>query len=143
MVKPLHRKAALVAIAGSVSLYLACLVAPAFQILSPHADRSASYGFFALIFGVAGHISWWANPLLVSAWVCIGNEKTSLGLLLAVVSLAIACLFLPSGQQLAGGSEGMYPYTILFGYYLWLGAIALCASAAIIQAIGSEPQTSG
>jgi len=37
----------------------------------------------------------------------------------------------------------MYPYTILFGYYLWLGAIALCASAAIIQAIGSEPQTSG
>lgn len=138
MIKSTHRKVALGMLAGSALLYFVSLLTPAFLILSPHADRSASSGFFALIFGVAGSFSWWANPLFVVAWVCVGNGKSILGLALAVTSLAIACLFLRANQQLAGGSEGMYPYTILYGYYLWLGAIGLCASAALIQVFGNE-----
>jgi len=130
----LRRKTAFAALGGSVLLYLACLFLPAFDILSPHADRSPYGGLFALLLGAVGHTSsWLANPLLFFAWFMLGRGRGIATFLVALVAFMLALTFLRAGQQLPGGSEGMYPYRIMVGYYVWLLSIAVTACAGLIN----------
>lgn len=136
-----RRKAAFAFFAGSGALYLGCLLLPAFDILSPHADRAPYLGFFALALGAIGHTSsWLANPLLVLAWYNLGKGRGFATFLSALVAFLLALTFLRGGQQLPAGSEGMYPYKILVGYYVWLGAISLAALAGLVNGSAGTPE---
>jgi hypothetical protein len=130
----IRRRLALASVAGSGALYLGCLVLPAFDILSPHADRASYLGLAALGLGAIGHTSsWLANPLLILAWYNLGKGRGFATFLSALVAFLLALTFLRGGQQLPNGSEGMYPYRVLVGYYVWLGAIALAAIAGLVN----------
>lgn len=114
-------------------LYGVSLFLPAFLYVAPQQGNPSSSGFYALVFGVAGHISWLANPLLVLAWIGLGKKRGTLAACLAIAALLIACTFMRSGQQLAGGSAGTYAYEILSGYYVWIASIVVCVLAGMIQ----------
>lgn len=58
-----------------------------------------------------------------------------------MAALLFACAFMRSGQQLAGGSAGMYSYEIRPGYYVWITSIAICMLAGLIQ--GRENSSAG
>lgn len=132
MSKPLRQRIAFIVHVGSVLLFLICLFLPAFDILSPHADRSPYIGLAALALGVIGHTSsWLANPFLFFAWFSLGRAKGVTSFVSALIAFSLALTFL-GGGQLAAGSEGLYPYRILSGYFVWLGAIALAAIAGLL-----------
>ena len=138
-----RRQAALASFAVSGALYLSCLFLPAFEILGPQSHRSPYPGAYALALGAVGHTSsWLANPLLVLAWYKLSKGRGFATFLSALVAFLFALTFLRDGQQLPGGSAGMYPYQILVGYYVWLGAISLTAVAGLVNGSAGSTQLS-
>ena len=121
---------------ASGMLYAGCLAAPAIRIIYPGPPPRPEefYGFMALLMGWGyiphGEVSWLANPMLVSAWVCnrLSHHKAALALALAAFFLAL--------QFLAGGTFGQIE--LLPGYYLWLGAILLAAVSGGVGVAASD-----
>ena len=139
----LRRRAALAFSAGSGALYLGSLLMPAFDILGPQENRAPYLGIYALALGAVGHTtSWLANPLLALAWYNLGRGRGFATFLSALVALMLALTFLRGGQQLPGGSAGMYPYQILVGYYVWLGAIFIMAVAGLVNGSSGGTESS-
>lgn len=114
-------------------LYLICLATPAYHPVIGYAEAGVYFGWAALLLGpiglFGGHFSWLANPLLWCAWVTFWRKSYAAALLLSIVSAAMALTFLLPAS-IPVGSSGNFPYEILYGYYIWLGSIAMSAAAA-------------
>lgn len=117
-------------------LYLASLLSPAYHPVISYAEAGVYYGFAALLLGpiglFGGHYSWLANPLFWYSWFAIRRTSFPSALAASVVAMIAALSFL-AGKTIPVGSSGTFPYEILFGYYVWLCAIALSGSVAIVH----------
>ena len=120
----------------SGTLYLASLLSPAYHPVIGYAEAGVYYGFAALLLGpiglLGGHYSWLANPLFWYSWFAIRRTSFPSALAASVVAMIAALTFL-AGKTIPVGSSGTFPYEILFGYYVWLCALALSGSVAIVH----------
>jgi hypothetical protein len=76
--------------------------------------------------------AWYANPLLVAAWVCtfITLYRTAIFLGAAATLLSICC---HSGSQVvigSGGAQPMPPFEA--GYWLWLASLGAGLTGAVL-----------
>ncbi|WP_201575456.1 hypothetical protein [Psychrobacter sp. H8-1] len=88
-----------------------------------HSMMAFTFGVFGLFIGGNETLTWFANPLLILAWVFIKNRKLSF--LLSLLSTSIALLFLVFDEVViteAGHSSILIKYAL--GYWLWIGSHA-------------------
>lgn len=127
----------------SVALFLVCLAVPAYHPVIGYAEAGIYYGWAALLLGpiglFGGHFSWLANPLLWFSWIAFWRKKYGPALVTATLGAAIALSFL-LGKTIPVGSSGNYPYEVLYGYYIWLGAIAAAGGAATACLLAHSPK---
>jgi hypothetical protein len=116
----------------SVLLFMASLTQPAYEALTTNGP-SVNYGLFALLFGVVGHKSWFANPLLFFAWVMFFKGNGYVSSLVAVVALGVSLTFLPEDQKVVVGSMGAYPYQAMIGYYIWLSSLVTAIVSGLVH----------
>ena len=86
-----------------------------------HSIRAFIFGIFGMFIGGNETLTWFANPLLILAWLLIKYRKTSF--LLSLLSTLIAVSFLIFDEVViteAGHSSIITRYTL--GYWLWIAS---------------------
>lgn len=123
----------------SLLLFLVSLTQPGF-----YGGHHPDTGFGLLLIGIfgvlAGQFAWFANPVLLLAWVwlwrsdprCRGRD-----LKLALVALGLALSFLLHSTTFngIGFTENRPPVPIVgygLGYWLWLGSIAVVVFGSLV-----------
>jgi hypothetical protein len=122
----MHKKINIVIVSISILIFLASLTQTAYCI-DREADDCVS-ALMALLLGwlmpFGGGIAWFANPLLVVAWISI-FKNVKRALVLSFVSLLFALYFLFSHTIVS--DEAGHKYNIISrnaGYWLWVLSIA-------------------
>ena len=75
-------------------------------------------GFFALLYGGAG-FAWLANPLLISSWIAVRSNKTSLVLSLFATAFAISFSFYNGIWMAAESKTYREILQLKDGYWIW------------------------
>lgn len=86
-----------------------------------HSMMAFIFGIFGMFIGGNETLAWFANPLLISAWLFIKHRKASF--LLSLLSTLIAMSFLIFDEVVineAGQNSIITRYTL--GYWLWIGS---------------------
>lgn len=123
-------KTARIALMLSVILFAASLTQDAFCVSGICSDWP---GWSILLFGVLGHTSWFANPLLLASWVAALFARRVPALLLALAALALAGSFMFETTVITNEAGMANPVTGLReGYWLWLASMAMGALAAFL-----------
>jgi hypothetical protein len=121
-------KTARVALMLSVVLFAASLMQDAFCVSGICSDWP---GWSILLFGVLGHTSWFANPLLGVSWIATLLARRLPALILALAALSLAGSFMFETTVITNEAGMANPITGLReGYWLWLASMALAALAA-------------
>ena len=93
----MHKFGRLTIVIASVALFVVCLTQDGFYIegSNPRAWASALYLFlFGWLGLLSGTIAWFANPLLIAAWVLFWLRRYWIALALGVAALFCALSFL-------------------------------------------------
>jgi hypothetical protein len=121
-------KTARVALMLSVILFAASLTQDAFCVSGICSDWP---GWSILLFGVLGHTSWFANPLLLAAWIAALFARRVPATILSVAALALGTSFMFETTVITNEAGMSNPVTGLReGYALWLASMAMSAVAA-------------
>ena len=110
----------------SIGLMLLALTQDSYCIAEGcmHSMIAFIFGLFGMFIGGNETLAWFANPLLISAWLFIKHRKASL--LLSLLSTLIAVSFLMFDKVVineAGHSSIITRYVA--GYWLWIGSHAV------------------
>ncbi|VXB21299.1 cytochrome c oxidase subunit 3 [Massilia sp. 9I] len=115
---------------ASFVAYAACLLAPAFV-----ANDAPWPGWGVLLMGPIGvplgYVAWLANPLLWYAWFATARGRHARAVVSAIFAILLAFSFLLH-QKIPVGSSGDYPFSIRYGFGLWLFSMALAEHAAYL-----------
>jgi hypothetical protein len=117
-----------VALLFSIILFAASLTRDAFCVSGICSDWP---GWSILLFGVLGHTSWFANPLLGVSWIASLFARRIPALILALAALALAGSFMFETSVVTNEAGMANPVTGLReGYWLWLASMVLGVIAA-------------
>jgi len=118
-----------VALVLSVILLVASLTRDAFCVSGICSDWP---GWSILLFGaLSGQASWFANPLLLAAWIAALFGRRVPALILSVAALALGASFMFETTVITNEAGMSNPVTGLReGYALWLASMAMAAVAA-------------
>lgn len=118
-----------VALMLSVILFAASLTQDAFCVSGICSDWP---GWSILVFGaLSGQASWFANPLLLAAWVAALFARRMPALILSAAALALGASFMFETSVITNEAGMSNPVTGLReGYALWLASMAMSAVAA-------------
>lgn len=114
-------------------LFLACLTQDAFYFSGTN-PTAWSKGLGLLIAGWLGDASWFANPLVVVAWLSYRFERAKLSLAFSACAFLVALSFLQTETLIISTrphSETVIGYGA--GYWLWLLSIFAAVLAAVAQ----------
>ncbi|WP_295140820.1 hypothetical protein [uncultured Reyranella sp.] len=114
-------KTARVALMLSVILFAASLTQDAFCVSGICSDWQ---GWSVLLFGALGHTSWFANPLLLAAWIAALFARRLPAMVLSLAALGLAVSFMFETSVITNEAGMANPVTGLReGYWLWLASI--------------------
>lgn len=117
-----------VALVLSVILFAASLTQDAFCVSGICSDWP---GWSILLFGVLGHSSWFANPLLLASWIAALFSRRLPALILALAAIGLAGSFMFETTVITNEAGMANPVTGLReGYWLWLASIGMAVIAA-------------
>lgn len=121
-------KTARVALLLSVILFAASLTQDAFCVSGICSDWP---GWSILLFGVLGHTSWFANPLLGASWIATLFARRIPALILALAASLLAGSFMFETSVITNEAGMANPVTGLReGYFLWLASMVMAVIAA-------------
>ena len=122
-------RATRVALVLSVFMFAASLTQDAFCVSGICSDWP---GWSILLFGVlSSQASWFANPLLLAAWIAALFARRVPALILSVAALALGASFMFETTVITNEAGMANPVTGLReGYWLWLGSMAMAVFAA-------------
>ncbi len=122
-------RATRVALVLSVFLFAASLTQDAFCVSGICSDWP---GWSILLFGVlSSQASWFANPLLLAAWIAALFARRVPALILSVAALALGASFMFETTVITNEAGMANPVTGLReGYWLWLASMAMAVFAA-------------
>jgi hypothetical protein len=127
----------------SYALYAICLALPAYLPISSYMTPERYFGYAAFLLGpiglFAGHVSWFANPMIWISWINFRKGNNRGAIAAAVLAVGIALTFLMT-KKIAVGSSGEYPFEILYGYYVWIGSMLAAAAAALIGGLAQHDE---
>lgn len=114
---------------ASAVLYTIALFTPAFAFAA--GDSSFILGMVCLLFGW-GKLAWYANPILLAAYIAFLKKKDVLTTILSVAALAVAATTL-SIEEVPRNSSGTLTRVVGFGlgFYFWLSSMAVLLAAGI------------
>ena len=117
-----------VALVFSVILFAASLTQDAFCVSGICGDWQ---GWSILLFGVLGHTSWFANPLLLASWIAAFFSRRIPALILSLAALGLAGSFMFETSVITNEAGMANPVTGLReGYWLWLASMIAAVVAA-------------
>ena len=117
-----------VALMLSVILFAASLTQDAFCVSGICTDWP---GWSILLFGVVGHTSWFANPLLLASWMAALFSRRIPALILSLAALLLAGSFMLETSVITNEAGMANPVTGLReGYWLWLASMVAAVVAA-------------
>jgi len=118
-----------VALVLSVILFAASLTQDAFCVSGICSDWP---GWSILLFGaLSGQTSWFANPLLLAAWIAALLARRMPALILSGAALALGASFMFETTVITNEAGMANPVTGLReGYALWLASMAAATVAA-------------
>lgn len=118
-----------VALVLSVILFAASLTQDAFCVSGICSDWP---GWSILLFGaLSGQASWFANPLLLAAWIAAFFARRMPALILSGAALALGASFMFETTVITNEAGMSNPVTGLrAGYALWLASMAIATVAA-------------
>ena len=102
-----------------------------------HSMMAFIFGIFGMFIGGNETLTWFANPLLILAWLLIKYRKTSS--LLSLLSTLIAVLFLMFDEAIineAGHGSTITRYAL--GYWLWIGSHAVMVLGNVLLMINEH-----
>ncbi|BBI69064.1 MULTISPECIES: hypothetical protein [Psychrobacter] len=102
-----------------------------------HSMMAFIFGIFGMFIGGNETLTWFANPLLILAWLLIKYRKTSF--LLSLLSTLIAVSFLMFDEVVvteAGHSSMTTRYAL--GYWLWVGSHAVMVLGNVLIMINGH-----
>ncbi len=102
-----------------------------------HSMMAFIFGIFGMFIGGNETLAWFANPLLILAWLFIKYRKVSF--LLSLSSTLIAVSFLMFDEVViteAGHSSMITRYTL--GYWLWIGSHAVMVLGNVLIMINER-----
>jgi hypothetical protein len=116
----------------SFILYAACLTREAFCVAGSCSDWPA---WSILLFGVlGGHISWFANPLLIACWLAALFGRRLAAIILGLAALGLAVSFQFETTVITNEAGIANPITGLKeGYWLWLASMVTACIAAVFS----------
>ncbi|MBX3732689.1 MAG: hypothetical protein KF791_08850 [Verrucomicrobiae bacterium] len=114
---------------ASATLYTIALFTPAFAFAE--GDSSFILGMVCLLFGW-GKFAWYANPILLAAYIAFLKKKDVLTTILSVAALAVAATTL-SIEEVPRNSSGTLTRVVGYGlgFYFWLASMAVLFAAGI------------
>lgn len=119
----------------SLALYGAALLLPAYMPMTNGAPGEKYFGWMALLIGplgvLGGHFSWFANPCLWFAWSKLHKRDDYMSLWGSIPALAMALTFLLY-DSMPVGSSGVFDFTILIAYYVWIASIVAALVGALM-----------
>jgi hypothetical protein len=125
----------------ALALYAISLACPSFYVTDgSEPPKSFMTGAELLFFGpfavIQGMFAWFANPLMLLAWIFFARGKVGIAAASAVLALPIALSFLIH-RRFHDGS-GMNTITSSgVGYWLWLAAAVATLVAVVLSSRGS------
>lgn len=135
-------------------LFFASLALPAF-----HSDKGELPGWGALIigwfptaFGVftgahnssewLGTLAWFANPLLMLAWLFMAMRKRWAGLVLALATVGTGCLIFQLKTVIVPENGTLNQVVPEMGCFVWLAAMAVAVLSALCSLLVKPAQSS-
>jgi hypothetical protein len=119
----------------SIALFVACLLFDGFYIEGSD-PRAWADTWLLLLIGwigiLAGLPYWFANPLLIGAWIALALGKRKSALILSGVALGLALLFLLERRILVSEAPTYAAVTGYgAGYWLWVASMAAAFASAL------------
>jgi hypothetical protein len=112
---------------ASVAVFLVCLTQDGFTIegANPRAWASSFYLFLLGWLGLlSGTIAWFANPLLIAAWILFARRRYWIALALGVAALFCALSFLNVDTVAVSEAPTFAKVTgYRLGYWLWVASM--------------------
>ena len=133
----------LVVLSPSLFLYAIACATPAIEFLRNGVDPERWYGIEALLLGwqgvFIGQFGWFANPILLLAYVLILFRRFLAGAIFAIVSVGVAANSLQLFHQHIPGDEGDVTHLEVkafgIGFYIWVASLLAAVVAPLIGAI--------
>jgi len=117
-----------VALVLSVILFAESLMHDAFCVSGICSDWT---GWNILLYGVLGHASWFANPLLLASWIAALLARRFPAMILSLAALGLAASFMFETSVITNEAGMSNPVTGLRGgYWLWLASMGFGVVAA-------------
>jgi hypothetical protein len=130
-------------LALSVGLYIASLYEYAYfcrpddeghhdcDMTGFHALVSGGFAAVFYVFNPPSVLAWWANPVLLAAWLTIFSRARGPAIILTMIALLLASSFLFMKTVPGGGAEDQEIVGVGLGYWLWLASLGAAFVAAL------------
>jgi hypothetical protein len=131
----------------SIGLFLISLLCDGFYV-DGGSPRAWSLGFGELIAGwyaaLEGVYAWWANPLLLVAWITFRSRPPAVSSLCTVVALLAMGSFLSVHRievSEAGNSARIAGYGA--GYWIWISSGLVLLAGNMLRVFAKSPNSAG
>jgi hypothetical protein len=136
----MHKFGRLTIVLASIALFLVCLTLDGFYIEGPN-PRAWSSAFYLLLLGwlglLSGTIAWFANPLLIAAWVLFWLRRYWIALALSVAALFCALSFLNVDTVVVSEAPTFAKVTGFgLGYWLWIAGMIVITLGSGLALLG-------
>jgi hypothetical protein len=136
----MHKFGRLTIVLASIALFIVCLTQDGFYIEGPNprAWASALYLFLLGWLGLlSGTIAWFANPLLIAAWVLFRLRRYWIALALGVAALFCALSFLNVDTVVVSEAPTFAKVTGFgLGYRLWIASMIVITAGSVLALLG-------
>jgi len=136
----MHKFGRLTIVLASVVLFAVCLTQDGFYIegANPRAWASALYLFLIGWLGLlSGTIAWFANPLLIAAWVLFWLRRYWIALALGAAALFCALSFLNVDTVVVSEAPTFAKVTGFgLGYWLWITSMIVITAGSGLALLG-------
>jgi hypothetical protein len=136
----MHKFGRLTIVLASIALFVVCLTQDGFYIEGPN-PRAWASGFYLFLLGwlglLSGTIAWFANPLLISAWVLFWLRRYWIALALGVAALFCALSFLNVDTVVVSEAPTFAKVTGYgLGYWLWIASMMVITLGSGLALLG-------